>query len=305
MPMSPLRAYAVSDLYPDVGSRAGRPGPGPSRRRYRQIASVLLAGGLGVAPAFAVLAQDDGGASALDDPRVAAFVVNNTIGTLYHELGHAYVDLYRIPVLGKEEDAVDNLSTLLMLEQQPDEALDQMLHDASDVYWLSDLESQEDGWLPDYSGVHGLDMQRYYGVICLVYGRDPERFQELADYAELDPERQETCAFDYEQALTSWSTLLAPHLIGSAEPGGSLLVQFDELAPENAALAALIQESSELEQTVAVLNETYALPQDLEVWSAECDEENAWYDPDDRSITMCYQILASFQRLIVRAMAEE
>jgi hypothetical protein len=285
---------------------------------HHRIAPPLLAAALIVAPAVAhgqdaedSCADEECPESAaldpadLDDPAVAGFILNNTISTLYHELGHAFVDLYQIPVLGKEEDAVDNLSTLLMLQQQPDEALDQMMYDASDVYWLTDLEAQEGGWLPDYADVHGLDMQRYYGVVCIVYGSNPERFQELADYSELDPDRQESCAFDYEQALSSWGVLLEPHLVGTAEPGGWLVLQFEPPAAENEALAALMENSVELEETVAVLNETYALPQDLVVWFAECEEENAWYDPEDQSITMCYQILSSFQRLITRALAEE
>ncbi|MEZ5669824.1 MAG: DUF4344 domain-containing metallopeptidase [Alphaproteobacteria bacterium] len=253
-------------------------------------------------PTHAVLAQDE---AVLDDPAVAAFVVNNTIGTLYHEIGHAFVDLYRLPVLGREEDAADSLSTLLMLEEQPDEVLDQMMLDASDVYWLSDAESQQGGYLPDYSDVHGLDLQRYYAMVCVVYGSDPERFQELADYAELEPERQESCSFDYTQAYDSWWQLLEPHLQGNEEAAGSVQLVFDEPAPENAALADLAQGSAELEQTVADLNDVFALPQDLVVRFAECDEENAWYDPADQSITMCYQIMASFLRLAQAGQAAE
>ena len=37
--------------------------------------------------------------------------------TLLHELGHALIDMHQIPVLGREEDAVDGLATLLLIEQ--------------------------------------------------------------------------------------------------------------------------------------------------------------------------------------------
>lgn len=266
-----------------------------------RLAVFLCAAGMAV-PATAPRAQD------LDDPAVAGFVINNTISTLYHEVGHAFVDIYGLPVLGKEEDAVDNLSTLLMLAHQPDEALDQMMFDASDIYYYSDLETQASGYEigdSDFAGYHGLDMQRYYAVVCVVYGSDPERFQELADDAELDPDRQDSCAFDYEQASTSWAVLLEPHLLANTETAGAFVLQFDEPSAENADLAALAQESPELEYSVAMLNETYALPQDLVITFAECEEENAWYYSSDQSITICYQILAAFQRLITTALAEE
>lgn len=34
----------------------------------------------------------------------------------YHEVGHALVDVLELPITGKEEDAVDQLSTYVLVE---------------------------------------------------------------------------------------------------------------------------------------------------------------------------------------------
>jgi len=38
------------------------------------------------------------------------------VDTLYHELVHALVDVLKLPITGKEKDAVDNLSTLMLIK---------------------------------------------------------------------------------------------------------------------------------------------------------------------------------------------
>lgn len=233
-----------------------------------------------------------------DQARIDDFIVNNTIGTLYHELGHAFIDLYQLPVLGREEDAADSLSVLLMLQRQPDDVLDQMVQDSAEIYYMTEEESQALGYVPDYSDVHGLDLQRYYSVVCIVYGSNPERFQELADYEELPADRQGGCSFDYEQAANSWGMLLEPHLADGQAEGGKVLMGFDPANETHARLAALV-ESSELVQAFPVdIEGAYVLPHDLTVTFGHCEEENAWYYSADKSITMCYEILESFERMI-------
>src|SRR4051812_6372549 len=48
------------------------------------------------------------------------FVLGNTVFILYHELGHALIDLLGLPVLGHEEDAADNLASIMMILEQAD-----------------------------------------------------------------------------------------------------------------------------------------------------------------------------------------
>ena len=38
-----------------------------------------------------------------------AFAANNSLFFIYHEVGHLLIDQLALPVLGKEEDAADNM----------------------------------------------------------------------------------------------------------------------------------------------------------------------------------------------------
>ena len=48
------------------------------------------------------------------------FLVSGTVAfALMHELGHALIDVLDLPTTGREEDAVDQLATVLLLQQGP------------------------------------------------------------------------------------------------------------------------------------------------------------------------------------------
>ncbi|GAL09113.1 hypothetical protein JCM19233_78 [Vibrio astriarenae] len=87
--------------------------------------------------------------------------------TLLHEIGHGLVEINRLPVLGREEDAVDSFATVWLLEGLED---GQQL--AFDAALMFDLESQdiEEFTDEDFWGEHSLDKQRYYQTMCLIYG---------------------------------------------------------------------------------------------------------------------------------------
>jgi len=74
------------------------------------------------------------------------FVVNNAIFTLFHEAGHMLIAEFGLPVLGREEDAVDALSSILLLEGDSEE-LDVAIQDAADAWFLTD--EAKDGGLTD------------------------------------------------------------------------------------------------------------------------------------------------------------
>ncbi|MDN2483712.1 DUF4344 domain-containing metallopeptidase [Vibrio agarivorans] len=126
--------------------------------------------------------------------------------TLLHEIGHALVFANELPVLGKEEDAVDSFATLWLLEGFEDGQ--QMALDAALLFALEDQDipefEEQDFWAE-----HSLDIQRYYQTLCLVYGSDPERMQletELYDQ-EFIEERSEICVEEFEILSANWQTL--------------------------------------------------------------------------------------------------
>ncbi len=139
----------------------------------------------------------------LDDAVKAA-----AAATLFHELGHSLVDAWKIPITGREEDAVDQLSTLVLIEATEDG--EQMALDGALSFKLyADLLKGEK---KIYWDEHSVDEQRYFDTICLVYGHDEAKFDYLIENGTLPEERAVFCTEDYDKVSRAWRQLLAPYL---------------------------------------------------------------------------------------------
>lgn len=146
---------------------------------------------------------------AVTSDEAASKAVAALVFTFYHELGHALIDVYDLPVTGREEDAVDQLATVILLETWEGE--DSALAILASAEWFS-LDSAEEGYEANMADEHSLDEQRYYNLVCWVYGSDPEYFAEVASDWELPAERAERCSSEYMRMSNAWSTLLGPHM---------------------------------------------------------------------------------------------
>lgn len=125
--------------------------------------------------------------------------------TTMHEVGHALVNVLQIPTTGREEDAVDQLAALILVDGSDD----------GDVAAINGVRGlPDDGQLDDlaFADEHALSGQRFYNVLCLVYGQDPDAYPTWAKDGTLPPERAERCPEEYEQTRASWQRLLAPYL---------------------------------------------------------------------------------------------
>lgn len=129
--------------------------------------------------------------------------------TLFHELAHALIWTYELPVLGKEEDAADNLATVLLIEYFEDGA--EIAISAADLF---DLESADRAVLEDedFWDEHSLDDQRFYSTMCLVYGSDPDTYSNLKTELGFTEQRAELCIVEYESVSRSWFDVLEPHM---------------------------------------------------------------------------------------------
>jgi hypothetical protein len=128
--------------------------------------------------------------------------------TFFHEFGHALVGAWQLPITGREEDAVDQFSTLVLINET--EGGERMaLHGALAFERYADLGKGREKILWDE---HSLDEQRFYDTICLIYGHDPEKYTYLVADRTLPVERAELCREDYPRAANSWHQLLSPYL---------------------------------------------------------------------------------------------
>lgn len=203
------------------------------------------------------------------------YVESNLLSVFYHELGHALINIESLPIFGQEEDAADVLSVFLIDAFWEEESAVQIAYDSAFGFY-GDAERYE----PVFWDVHGPDLQRYYNLVCVFYGANPDEREDVAQELDLPEERAEWCDAEYEQAAGSWGAVLDQ--ITSESGGKTIRMGRVESASDAARMTgALISEE------VEALNAEFRLSQILTVHVEACGEANAWYDPEERSITMC------------------
>jgi hypothetical protein len=210
-----------------------------------------------------------------------AYVEGNVLATFYHEFGHALINQMDLPVLGREEDAADTLSLVLIEELWEEEPARNSAVAAARSFLLTSEQTNEEDI--QYWDVHDLDIQRYYTHICLFYGANPEKRADLVKEFDLPEDRAEGCAEEYQLAAASWGIYLDE--LEKKAPGKAITFKVDPSDPISVLLG----------DEVAALNKAFALPSPLRVTLEECGELNAFYDPDKAEITVCTEYVDSFR----------
>lgn len=136
--------------------------------------------------------------------------VDTVLHTLIHEVGHAYIADQNIPILGKEEDAVDNLAAILMIDYV--ENGDDSAISAADMFAFESEDRPDYYDFGEYIDEHSFDLQRYFSTLCLVYGSDPEKHSALLDEVENGylTERKDFCIYQYQSISQNWHHYLKP-----------------------------------------------------------------------------------------------
>lgn len=137
-------------------------------------------------------------------------VVGATIFVFFHEVGHSLVHILDLPITGKEEDAVDQLSTFV-LTSESDEGEQAALNGAMSFYLASQKKETKVEDLAFWDE-HSLSQQRFYNVLCWVFGQNEQKYDGLVKNGLLPVDRAQRCNGEYAQLAKSWNALLAPHL---------------------------------------------------------------------------------------------
>ena len=237
-----------------------------------------------------------GPAAALTDEEENDAIVyawDNATFTLYHEVGHMLVDLYKLPVLAREEDAVDNLATLLALDDYNKDG-DPILIDAA-AGWIAAMSGEDYGQMQagDFFDEHSVNAQRAYTMICLLVGSNAKEFGKIASNFGLEPERQERCAGEYEQTKASWDAVLKPYQEPNKEES-LITVVYDEPAKTTKDGADILRDNEVLETVAKAIESAYTLPSAITFRGADCGEDNAYYSSGDASVTLCYELVQNY-----------
>jgi hypothetical protein len=144
----------------------------------------------------------------------AEVIIGGTVQVLLHETGHAVFDIEQIPRLGREEDAADEISGLMMLQFGPSVARTMIkgtINVWHHLWWLRRVVRMAAGLpafdLRQFGDVHSVDIQRAANYLCLAYGQDPDHFGDLAGEW-LPQQRRDNCKNEYRQAMLAFRKTL-------------------------------------------------------------------------------------------------
>ena len=131
------------------------------------------------------------------------------IEVFLHEIGHALFDLLHIPILGREEDAADQLAAYMMLQMDREVAR----HTIRGVAYMynNEMRAQTPG-LAQFANVHSLSGQRFYNLVCIGYGADTEYFADVVKKGYLPESRAEGCEDEYKQVDYAYRKLIGPYV---------------------------------------------------------------------------------------------
>jgi hypothetical protein len=157
----------------------------------------------------------------VNTPELQRATMNTVVFLLFHEVGHALTDVYDLSVRGPEEDIVDNFSMFLLTSSgNPD--LEQAAADAADFFYgFNNLKGNPVAGLEEYLDVHSMDLQRFYSILTLLYGKDPDKYQYLVEMGVLPPSTtslREGYVRDYQKSMASWKRDLAGKMKQPAAP---------------------------------------------------------------------------------------
>ncbi|HYW09574.1 MAG TPA: DUF4344 domain-containing metallopeptidase [Longimicrobium sp.] len=123
---------------------------------------------------------------------------------MYHEVGHALVHVMDLPITGREEDAVDQLATYLLVgsgEKGAQAAFNGVLAVQPGENAVFDNS--------DFADEHSLGPVRLYNIACWVYGSDPAKYSRIVSEGMLPQARAQRCPGEYQRMSKSWERLLS------------------------------------------------------------------------------------------------
>ncbi|UXN71865.1 DUF4344 domain-containing metallopeptidase [Devosia neptuniae] len=251
-----------------------------------------------------------------DEARLIGVYLGLTNSIFMHEFGHALIGELQIPSTGPEEDSVDIFSALKVVEPTmyptEDEGINAIgrevaTYSALQWYYSGMLAQQQGGGETPWQDEHTPDLKRFRNVFCVMYGGNPAIFTDMAEQIKFDERTLGRCEEEFTKQNRAWRTILAPHTrvdtwfpegqLPADAPGAKVEVTFE---PSNSEIGTFLATTfgDGLRGFADNLSKNYALPRPIAVTYKDCGELNAWYDPREGTITMCYDLIEHLALMI-------
>jgi hypothetical protein len=192
-------------------------------------------------PNFELKVRAEGGGEREAAVELSAFARDVAMHVVLHELGHALVREFDLPILSNEEAMADAFATHYLTVYMPDRALD-VLTARTTSLMIEAREVPRDQW--PVSGEHESDARRAFQIAALAIAADPQKYAALAGAVGMT-ENDVRKATDYgAEVHRSWRRVLAPLMMpaGQRSKEGRVIVEEGSIAAGHGAeLAAALE----------------------------------------------------------------
>ena len=246
-----------------------------------------------------------------DEQTQFSVLLGTTLAILFHELGHALVGELQVPATGPEEDVADGFSAIAMsvgLEERMDASLSQGILRYASLLWYH--MALRPGTRGSWQDEHAPDIRRFYNSFCLIYGSAPSYFERLADDVKFETRVRQRCIREYHRRRLAWETILRPvsrdsvdEAAGDHPADDSISKVVVTVSPASTRFGRIVEtlfaEDGLGAEFGRMLEQQIAWPRDLTVEFRDCDLMNAWYDPREGKVTICYSIIEYATNLVL------
>ncbi|MFM9995767.1 MAG: DUF4344 domain-containing metallopeptidase [Phycisphaerales bacterium] len=157
------------------------------------------------------------------DVEVTPFARDVTLHVVLHELGHALIREFDIPILTNEETAADAFATYYLTTYLPDRAVDVLTARVTSLM----IEAGETPEV-DWSGEHDDDARRAFQIAALAMAADPLKYKPVAALVGMS-EDDIRDARDYGAEIRrSWRRVLGPLWMPDGVASGEARVAYDD-----------------------------------------------------------------------------
>ncbi|MGH1447089.1 MAG: DUF4344 domain-containing metallopeptidase [Cognatishimia sp.] len=205
---------------------------------------------------------------------------NVLLHVLSHELGHALIREFDLPLLGNEEVIADEFATIFLHDRFPDQA-GAIISARVDAFLL---EKDDETIFAEHSD----DARRAGRATCLLFGLDPQRYLEWAQRLGMTGQEAKHCVESAPEIARGWRRVLAPLAMPPTVPTTEVRVIFGE-GPMKMAM-----ENSRAFQQMKKILESFDWHSQITLHGDHCDEGASW-SRGRRRILLCDDYVLRFE----------
>lgn len=222
-------------------------------------------------------------AVAVEVKPLSKFVKNVITHVLLHEVAHALIREFDLPILGNEENVADGFASHYITKYMRGDAVQIITSRAKSWVYEDSLVSQRNY---DMMGEHELDIRRAYNVMCSLYGADPSEWKNDVKWVGFSENDLNDCSDFTPKQIESWQRVFA-RIALSEKKAQNVEVKYGK-GPYIQAM-----KSSGIIETVAQAMRRFNWPQPIVLRFDKC-AKGAFWSRASRTIQLCDDYVARF-----------